>query len=481
MAAGWRRATTPRRSPRRMAENRDRVDRASAVRLSSHGTPTMAEPRIRRRHPRHLRDRARRTLRRARRHRAGRRRRARHRRSARPHDARPRAARALPRGDRKRLDGEIGRAVDRQRAPRGADVGRRTAAGTVAHAARARRRGRRWRPRTAPAPSSSAARTTSRASRSICCARPSADSSRSCRAPIRPSCAVVPHGGLTPIITPNPIAAGLPTSGDPILIDISSSITSMGFALPADEGGQEAARRVAHRPRGQRDRRSGRAVRRAQGRAAAAGRPRRRLQGIRPRAAHRSADRGAFRPRPRRPARGLGRHGVRAGARSRRRSADSPRSSGRWITWSTPRTRRSRAPASRASGCRARRAWRACASSARTASRSIRRSCRRSLPWAEKLGVRDASLGERDGTRRRTAWRSSRSPLRGDSHHARIPRALRPPEIDEAGEERGAQRAGQMVAALAPVEAGAAKRALLRRRAPPYRCGARGTAARPRR
>ncbi len=42
--------------------------------------------------------------------------------------------------------------------------------------------------------------------------------------------AVVPHGGLTPIVTPNPIAAGLPTSGDPILIDVSTSITSMGFA-----------------------------------------------------------------------------------------------------------------------------------------------------------------------------------------------------------------------------------------------------------
>lgn len=42
--------------------------------------------------------------------------------------------------------------------------------------------------------------------------------------------AVVAHGGTTPIITPNPIAAGLPTSGDPILVDISSSITSMGFA-----------------------------------------------------------------------------------------------------------------------------------------------------------------------------------------------------------------------------------------------------------
>src|SRR5437763_11312583 len=42
--------------------------------------------------------------------------------------------------------------------------------------------------------------------------------------------AVAPHGGSTPFITPNPIAAGLPTSGDPILIDVSMSITSMGYA-----------------------------------------------------------------------------------------------------------------------------------------------------------------------------------------------------------------------------------------------------------
>jgi LDH2 family malate/lactate/ureidoglycolate dehydrogenase len=41
--------------------------------------------------------------------------------------------------------------------------------------------------------------------------------------------AVVPHGGLTPFITPNPLAAGLPTSGDPILVDVSTSITSMGY------------------------------------------------------------------------------------------------------------------------------------------------------------------------------------------------------------------------------------------------------------
>jgi L-lactate dehydrogenase len=51
--------------------------------------------------------------------------------------------------------------------------------------------------------------------------------------------AVVPHGGLTPIMTPNPIAAGLPTSGDPILIDISSSITSMGFAAQQGKAGKK--------------------------------------------------------------------------------------------------------------------------------------------------------------------------------------------------------------------------------------------------
>ena len=42
--------------------------------------------------------------------------------------------------------------------------------------------------------------------------------------------AVVPHGGLTPVMTPNPLAAGWPTSGDPVLMDVSMSITSMGYA-----------------------------------------------------------------------------------------------------------------------------------------------------------------------------------------------------------------------------------------------------------
>lgn len=37
---------------------------------------------------------------------------------------------------------------------------------------------------------------------------------------------VAPFGGLTGIFTPNPVAWGIPTGGDPILIDISASITT---------------------------------------------------------------------------------------------------------------------------------------------------------------------------------------------------------------------------------------------------------------
>lgn len=51
--------------------------------------------------------------------------------------------------------------------------------------------------------------------------------------------AVVPHGGLTPVMTPNPIAAGLPTSGDPILVDVSTSITSMGYTKQRKDAAQK--------------------------------------------------------------------------------------------------------------------------------------------------------------------------------------------------------------------------------------------------
>ncbi len=50
--------------------------------------------------------------------------------------------------------------------------------------------------------------------------------------------AVVPHGGITPVMTPNPIAAGIPTSGDPILVDVSTSITSMGYTMQRRDAGE---------------------------------------------------------------------------------------------------------------------------------------------------------------------------------------------------------------------------------------------------
>lgn len=40
---------------------------------------------------------------------------------------------------------------------------------------------------------------------------------------------VAPFGGTKPLYTPNPIAIGVPTDGDPILIDISASITTNGY------------------------------------------------------------------------------------------------------------------------------------------------------------------------------------------------------------------------------------------------------------
>jgi L-lactate dehydrogenase len=40
---------------------------------------------------------------------------------------------------------------------------------------------------------------------------------------------VAPFGGTSPVMTPNPIAAGIPATPDPILIDISTSITTAGL------------------------------------------------------------------------------------------------------------------------------------------------------------------------------------------------------------------------------------------------------------
>ncbi len=50
---------------------------------------------------------------------------------------------------------------------------------------------------------------------------------------------VAPHGGRAGVITPNPIAAGWPTKGDPVMIDVSMSITTNGMvARMSKEGGR---------------------------------------------------------------------------------------------------------------------------------------------------------------------------------------------------------------------------------------------------
>lgn len=49
---------------------------------------------------------------------------------------------------------------------------------------------------------------------------------------------VAPYGGITPQMTPNPLAVGIPTGGDPVLIDISASITTFGMALRLRDAGE---------------------------------------------------------------------------------------------------------------------------------------------------------------------------------------------------------------------------------------------------
>lgn len=41
---------------------------------------------------------------------------------------------------------------------------------------------------------------------------------------------VAPHGGRRGVMTPNPLAAAWPTSGDPVMLDVSMSITTNGLA-----------------------------------------------------------------------------------------------------------------------------------------------------------------------------------------------------------------------------------------------------------
>lgn len=48
---------------------------------------------------------------------------------------------------------------------------------------------------------------------------------------------VAPYGGTRAVFTPNPIAVGIPTSGDPILIDVSTSITTNAMSARLKSAG----------------------------------------------------------------------------------------------------------------------------------------------------------------------------------------------------------------------------------------------------
>lgn len=50
---------------------------------------------------------------------------------------------------------------------------------------------------------------------------------------------VAPFGGTKGVYTPNPVAHGIPTPGDPILIDISASITTVNMAQRLVREGRE--------------------------------------------------------------------------------------------------------------------------------------------------------------------------------------------------------------------------------------------------
>jgi len=49
---------------------------------------------------------------------------------------------------------------------------------------------------------------------------------------------VAPFGAVSPVFTPNPIAAGIPADGEPILLDISASYTTNGLTARLNEAGE---------------------------------------------------------------------------------------------------------------------------------------------------------------------------------------------------------------------------------------------------
>jgi LDH2 family malate/lactate/ureidoglycolate dehydrogenase len=62
---------------------------------------------------------------------------------------------------------------------------------------------------------------------------------------------VAPFGATTPVITPNPVAAGIPAETDPIILDISMSITTAGMCARTKAAGTRLAGKWLIGPNGQ--------------------------------------------------------------------------------------------------------------------------------------------------------------------------------------------------------------------------------------
>ncbi len=50
--------------------------------------------------------------------------------------------------------------------------------------------------------------------------------------------AVAPHGGRVPVMTPNPLAISWPTKADPVIVDVSMSVTAMGMTRRLFDAGE---------------------------------------------------------------------------------------------------------------------------------------------------------------------------------------------------------------------------------------------------
>ncbi len=49
---------------------------------------------------------------------------------------------------------------------------------------------------------------------------------------------VAPHGGRTPVMTPNPLAISWPTAAEPVIVDVSMSVTAMGMTRRLYDAGE---------------------------------------------------------------------------------------------------------------------------------------------------------------------------------------------------------------------------------------------------